>query len=68
MKRANRFATAVLLVAITEQTAKAHNIPVTILTDMNHCIQSSYSEVITVEQEMMLSTSPCLAWIERNIS
>ena len=38
------------VIGITEQTAKAYNVPVTILTDINHQIQSSYSKVITVEQ------------------
>lgn len=38
------------VIHITEQTAENHQIPVTILTDINHRINSSYSEVITVEQ------------------
>lgn len=38
------------VIQITEQIAEAHQIPVTILTDINHQIRSSYSEIITVEQ------------------
>lgn len=38
------------VIGITEQTARTYHVPVTILTDINHQIQSSYSKVITVEQ------------------
>lgn len=38
------------VIHITEQIAETHQIPVTILTDTNHQIRSSYSEIITVEQ------------------
>ena len=36
------------VVGIVEQIAKKHNIPVTLLCDTNHVLQSNYSEVITV--------------------
>ena len=36
------------VVGIVEQIAKKHNIPVTLLCDTNHVLQSDYSEVITV--------------------
>lgn len=54
------------VIAITEQAAKAHRIPVTILTDMNHRIQSSYSEVITVEQGNDAVDFALFGLIERN--
>lgn len=38
------------VVRLTEQIAKEHNIPVIILVDQNHQIQSAYAQVITVEQ------------------
>ena len=37
------------VVRITEQVAKEKGIPVTLLCDTNHVLQSDYSEVITVE-------------------
>ena len=36
------------VVRITEQVAKENGIPVTLLCDTNHVLQSDYSEVITV--------------------
>lgn len=36
------------VIGIVEQIAKEHNIPVTLLCDTNHVLQSDYSEVITV--------------------
>ena len=36
------------VVGIVEIIAKEHNIPVTLLCDTNHVLQSDYSEVITV--------------------
>ena len=36
------------VVRITEQVAKEKGIPVTLLCDTNHVLQSDYSEVITV--------------------
>ena len=36
------------VIGIVEQIAKKHNIPVTLLCDTNHVLQSDYSEVITV--------------------
>lgn len=36
------------VVGIVEQIAKKYNIPVTLLCDTNHVLQSDYSEVITV--------------------
>lgn len=36
------------IISIVEIIAKEHNIPVTLLCDTNHMLQSDYSEVITV--------------------
>lgn len=36
------------VVGIVEKIAKAHNLPVTLLCDMNHVLSSDYSEVIIV--------------------
>lgn len=36
------------VVGIVEKIAKKHNIPVTLLCDTNHVLQSDYSEVITI--------------------
>ena len=36
------------VVGIVEQIAKKHNIPVTLLCDTNHVLQSDYSKVITI--------------------
>ena len=36
------------VVAIVEQIAEEHRIPVTLLCDTNHVLMSDYSEVITV--------------------
>lgn len=41
-------ADACSVVKITEQVAKEKGIPVTLLCDTNHVLQSDYSEVITV--------------------
>lgn len=38
------------VVRLTEQLARDHQIPVTILVDHNHQIHSAYAQVITVEQ------------------
>ena len=36
------------VVGIVEIIAKEHNIPVTLLYDTNHVLQSDYSKVITI--------------------
>lgn len=38
------------VVRLTEQIAKDHQIPVIIIVDRNHQIQTAYAQVITVEQ------------------
>ena len=38
------------VIRLTEDIAKTHDIPVTIVVDHNHMIQSDYSEIVTVEQ------------------
>lgn len=37
------------VVGIVENIVQRHNIPVTLLCDTNHILQSDYSEVISVE-------------------
>ena len=39
------------VVGIVEIIAKEHNIPVTLLCDTNHVLQSDYSKVITIGAE-----------------
>lgn len=41
------------VVGIVEIIAKEHNIPVTLLCDTNHVLQSDYSEVTQLEPEQM---------------
>ena len=41
------------VVGIFEQIAKKYNIPVTLLCDTNHVLQSDYSEVSQLDPEQM---------------
>ncbi len=41
------------VVGIVEQIAKKYNIPVTLLCDTNHVLQSDYSEVSQLDPEQM---------------